>query len=99
MNGVAGDALENLRRSLLSEATMELESHQRQSHEHLQEYKQGVRRHLSEDPQEEQVSSREEVAILRHNCLSLLLKDHMIKTYDKQIWYVRKFFIKSAAAT
>ena len=35
MNRVAGDALENQRRSLLDEATAELQRHQRQSHEHL----------------------------------------------------------------
>ena len=32
-NSVVGDALENQRRSLLNEATTELQRHQRQSHE------------------------------------------------------------------
>ena len=45
MTSIAGDALENQRRSLLNEATAEL---QRQSHEHLQEYQQSVQRQLSE---------------------------------------------------
>ena len=38
INIVAGDAEENQRRSLLIEATAELQRHQRQSHELLQEY-------------------------------------------------------------
>ena len=37
MGGVAGGALGNQRRSMLSDATAELQRHQRQSHEHLQE--------------------------------------------------------------
>ena len=45
MNGVAGDALDLQRGRLLKEATAEL---QRPCHEHLQEYQQGTRRHLSE---------------------------------------------------
>ena len=45
MNDVAGDALENQRRSLLNEATAELQRHQGKSHEHLQELS-GVRRYL-----------------------------------------------------
>ena len=43
--------------------------YQSQSHEHLQEYHHGVRRHLSEVQQEvrvQQVGSREEVENLRH---------------------------------
>ena len=48
MNSVAGDAVENQRRSLLTEATTQLKRHQRQNHDHLQEYQQGVRRHLSD---------------------------------------------------
>ena len=62
VNSVAGDALENQRRSLLSEATTELQRHPGQSHKHLQEYQQGVRRHLSEVQPEvkvQQVASRE----------------------------------------
>ena len=54
------------RRGLLDEATVELQRHQRQSHEHLQEYQQGVRRDLSEVQQKvpvQQVASREEVEI------------------------------------
>ena len=47
MNDVVGDALENQRRSLLDEATTEVQRHQRPNHEHLEEYVQGVRRHLS----------------------------------------------------
>ena len=47
MNGVANDELENQRRNLHHEATTELEKYQRHGHEHLQEYQQGVRRHLS----------------------------------------------------
>ena len=68
MTSVPSDALENQRRSLLNEATAELQRHQRQSHEHLQEYQQGVRRHVSEVRQEvqvQQVASREDVEILR----------------------------------
>ena len=38
MNGVAGGVLEHKRRSLLNEATTELQRHQRQRHEHQQEY-------------------------------------------------------------
>ena len=41
-NSVAGDALENQRRSLLNEVTAELQRHQRQSHELLQEISAGV---------------------------------------------------------
>ena len=52
MNSVAGDALENQGRSLVNEPTAEL---QMQSHEHLLEHQQGVRRHLSEVFQKEQV--------------------------------------------
>ena len=48
MKSVAGDAMENQIRSLLNEASAELHRHQRQTHEHLQAYHQGVRRHLSE---------------------------------------------------
>ena len=40
--------LEN-QRSLLNEATAELQGHQRQSHEHLQKCQHGVRRCMSED--------------------------------------------------
>ena len=68
MNGAAGDALDNQRRSLLNDATAELQRHQRQNHQHLQEYQQGLRRHLSEGSQVvqiHQVATREEVAILR----------------------------------
>ena len=68
MKSVAGDALENQRRSLLNDATAELQRHQRQSSEHLQEYQQGVRRHLSEvqhQDQVQQVASGEQVEILR----------------------------------
>ena len=36
MNSVAGDALENERRSLLNEATAKLQRHQGQNQEHLQ---------------------------------------------------------------
>ena len=36
-NRVAGDPLENQRRSLLSEATAQLQRHQRQNHERQQE--------------------------------------------------------------
>ena len=90
MNSVAGDALENLRRSLLSEATAEL---QRQSREHLQEYQQGVRRHMSEGQQEVQVqqgASREEVENLRREfSLSLLLKDDFIRLCTRQANLVR----------
>ena len=46
MDGVAGDALESHGRSLLNEATTERQTHQRQGHEHFQEYQQGVRRFL-----------------------------------------------------
>ena len=48
MKSVASDALENQRSDLLTDATMELQRHQRHSHEHLQECQQGVRSHLSE---------------------------------------------------
>ena len=70
MNSVAGDALENQRRSLLSEATAELQRHQRQSHKHPRNYQQGVRRHLSEVQQEVQVHRLR----VKKNCLSLLRK-------------------------
>ena len=69
MNSVAGDAQENHRRSLLSEPTAELQRHQSESHEHLQEYQQGVRRLLSEVHQEvqvQQVAGKEEADNLRH---------------------------------
>ena len=63
VNSVASDALENQRRrGLFNEATMELQRHQRHSHEHLQEYQQGVRRHFVV----QQVASGDEVEILRH---------------------------------
>ena len=68
MKSVAGDALENQRRSLLNDATAELQRHQRQSSEHLQEYQQGVWRHLSavqHQDQVQQVASREQVEISR----------------------------------
>ena len=45
MKSVASDALENRRRSLLSEATAPIF---RQSHQHLQEYQQSVQRQVSE---------------------------------------------------
>ena len=48
MGGVAGDALENKRRSLLDEATAELQRRQRQNHEDLQDSQQGVRRQVPE---------------------------------------------------
>ena len=54
MNSIAGDALENRRRNLLSEASAELERHRKQSQEHLQEYQQGVPRHLSQVQHEAQ---------------------------------------------
>ena len=38
LNGVACDALETLRRNLLSEAISEQQRHQQQHREHLQEY-------------------------------------------------------------
>ena len=67
---VAGESLENQRRSLLSEATADLPRHQRHSRKHLQEYQQGGRRHLSEVPQKVQVlqvaSGEEEVEKVRH---------------------------------
>ena len=53
MSSVGSDAMKNLRTSLLNEATMELQRNQRHSHE-LQEYQQGVRRHVSEVQQEVQ---------------------------------------------
>ena len=62
MNSVAGDALENQRRSLLNKATAELQQHQRQSHQHLHDNQNGVRRHLAEvqqDVQIQQVASGE----------------------------------------
>ena len=43
MKSVAGDALENQRRSWLNEATSQLQRHQKKSREHLQEYQQGYR--------------------------------------------------------
>ena len=46
MNGVAGDAPESHGRSLLNEATTERQMHQRQGHEHLLGYQQGVWRFL-----------------------------------------------------
>ena len=69
MQSVTCDALENLRRNLLIEATAELQWRQTQSREHLQEYKQCVQRHFSEVQQQvhvQQVARREEVEILRH---------------------------------
>ena len=41
INSFAGDVLENQIRSLLDEAAAELQMHERQSHEHLQQYQQG----------------------------------------------------------
>ena len=55
MNSVASAALENQRRSLPNEATTEIQRHQRQKHEYLQEYQQIVRRHSSEVQQEVQI--------------------------------------------
>ena len=69
INAVAGDALQNHKRSLRNAATTELQRHRRPSHDHLQENQQGVRRHMSEVRQEvqvHQVASGEEVDILRH---------------------------------
>ena len=43
MNSVAGDGLE-IQRSLPSEANSQLQGHQRQDQEHLQEYQQDVQR-------------------------------------------------------
>ena len=48
MHSVDGDALENQTTSLLNEATAKFRRHQRQGHEHLQDYQQGGRRHWSE---------------------------------------------------
>ena len=53
IKSVASDAQKNQRRSLLNEATIELQRHRSQSHEHLEEYQQGGRRHLSEVQQNE----------------------------------------------
>ena len=69
MISVASEALDNQRRSLLHEATTQLQRHQRQSHEHLLGYQWTIRRHLSEVQQEvqiQQVASREEVETMRH---------------------------------
>ena len=72
MKSVAGDALENKRRSLLNEAKAELPRHQTQSHEHLHEFQQGVRRQMSEVQQEVQVQVQQWLpvekkwTILRH---------------------------------
>ena len=68
MNSVASDVLENQRRSLLNEAPTELQKQQRQNHEDLQEYQQGVRRQVSEvqpEVQNQQVARREEVEIFK----------------------------------
>ena len=61
MNGVAGDTLENQRRSLLNEATAELQMHQRQSREHLQK---NIRSVFGATFQ--QVASGGEVEMVRH---------------------------------
>ena len=54
-----------------------------QSREHLHEYRQSDRRHLSEVQQEvHQVASREEVDIFRHELR--LLKDHIVKICLRQ---------------
>ena len=67
MNSVAGDALKKKQRcSSLDEATIEHYRHQRHSHEHLQGYQQGVRRHLLEVHQEDpihRVANREELNV------------------------------------
>ena len=47
MNSVASDALENQRKSSLSEATAGIQRNSRQSREHLQENQQSGQRHLS----------------------------------------------------
>ena len=81
MNSVAGDALENHKRSLLNEVTAELQ-HQRQSHEHLQECQESVRRHWSEVQQVvqvQQVASREVDKLETRMCLRLSQKDSIIK--------------------
>ena len=73
MHSDASNALENQRRSLLSDATPELQRHQKQSHEHLQEYQ----RHLSEVQQEvqvQQIASAEEVEHLRHEVSQYLVE-------------------------
>ena len=45
---VAGEALENQRSNLPSEAESELQRHQRENQKHLQEYQLDVQRYLSE---------------------------------------------------
>ena len=94
MNCVASDELENKRRSSLNEATTELERHQRQRHEHLQDCHQSVRRHVSEvqhQVQVQQVARKEEVEHLRHELAQCLAEVTLSESvYDKKIWSVRK---------
>ena len=74
MRSVAGHALEHQRRSLLNETTTELQRHQRERHEHLQDQQQGVRRHSSEGQQEVQIQQlrvEKKLKIRDMNCLSL----------------------------
>ena len=88
MNCVASDALEKKRRNLLKEATTELERHQRQRHEHLQDYQQSVRRHVSEvqhKDQVQQVARKEEVEILRHELAQSLAEASENRSEIKQL--------------
>ena len=63
MNGVASDALAHQRKSFAQRSNDRgFTGHQRQSHGHLQEYQQGVRKEV----QIHQVASSEEVESLRH---------------------------------
>ena len=102
MNSVAGDALENRRRSLLREANAELQRLQRQSHGYLQECQQDVQRHLSEvqnEVQRQQVASREEVENWDLSWVSLLLRDELTWICSQKPDQVRKFIRNSAVAT
>ena len=64
MNSVAGDALENQRRNLLSEPNSKIQRHRWPNQVRLQEYQQGVQRHLPEVQNEvrsQHVASGEEL--------------------------------------
>ena len=80
MNSVAGDALEwkSREEACSVEQIQNFRRHERQNHEHLQEYQQDVERHLAEvqnEVQSHQIASREESKNMRHELTQSLFEE------------------------
>ena len=84
--------MENQRINLLSEANSLPQSHQIQTHEHLEEYQQGVRHHLAKVEQEakdQQVASREDVGTWRHELPQSLAEESQCQNCVRRADLVR----------